>query len=81
MRRCLERGWRVRSPLDGAERSSIVLLAFERPDELVDGLKARGIIVDHRPGLVRISPHFYNTVEENEFVVAALDELLRARHD
>jgi kynureninase len=77
--RCVERGWKVHSPLDGAQRSSIVMLAFDRPDELVDGLKERGIIVDFRPGLLRVSPHFYNTVEENERIVAALDELLRAR--
>ncbi len=79
VRRCLEHGWTVHSPLDGAQRSSIVMLALERPEQLVDGLKERNIIVDHRPGLLRVSPHFYNTVEENERIVATLDDLLRAR--
>ena len=79
VRRAQEHGWQIRSPLDGGQRSSIVMLALERPDELVHGLTDRGIIVDSRPGLLRISPHFYNTVEENEAVVSALDELLRAR--
>jgi selenocysteine lyase/cysteine desulfurase len=77
--RCREHGWPVHSPLDSAERSSIVMLALDRPDELVDGLRARDIIVDFRPGLLRVSPHFYNTVEENEKIVSALEELLRAR--
>jgi selenocysteine lyase/cysteine desulfurase len=79
VRRAQERGWALRSPADGAERSSIVMFAFERPEELVKALSARGIIVDSRPGLLRISPHFYNTVDENEKIVAALDELLAQR--
>ena len=79
VRRIQQRGWTLLSPADGAARSSIVMLGMERPDELVDGLKQRGIIVDSRPGRLRISPHFYNTVEENELVIAALDDLLAAR--
>ena len=79
VRRVQQRGWKLLSPADGTVRSSIVMLGMERPDELVDGLKQRGIIVDSRPGRLRISPHFYNTVEENEQIMAALDELLAAR--
>lgn len=79
IRRAQEKGWPVRSPLDSSIRSSIVMLGLERPDELVHGLTERGIIVDYRPGLLRISPNFYNTVEENATIVAAIDELLRAR--
>ena len=79
VRRIQERGWTLLSPADGAVRSSIVMLGMERPDELVDGLKQRGIIVDSRPGRLRISPHFYNTVEENQQIIAALDELLGER--
>jgi selenocysteine lyase/cysteine desulfurase len=78
VRRIQQRGWTLLSPADGAVRSSIVMLGMERPDELVDGLKQRGIIVDSRPGRLRISPHFYNTVEENEVVIAALDDLRAA---
>ena len=79
VRRIQQRGWTLLSPTDGAARSSIVMIGMERPDELVDGLKQRGIIVDSRPGRLRISPHFYNTVEENELIMTALDELLGAR--
>ncbi len=78
-RRVVERGWKLRSPLDGAQRSSIILLELERPEELVSALSQRGIIVDSRPGLLRISPSFFNTVEENDLILAALDELLAAR--
>lgn len=79
IRRIQERGWTLLSPADGAVRSSIVMLGMERPEELVSGLAQRGIIVDSRPGRLRISPQFYNTVEENELVISALDELLGAR--
>lgn len=79
VRRAQQRGWALRSPTDGAERSSIVMLAFDRPEELVKGLSAQGIIVDSRPGLLRISPNFYNSLDENETVVAALDALLAQR--
>ncbi len=73
------RGWKLRSPADGAMRSSIVMLEMERPDELVKQLSERGIIVDYRPGLLRISPNFYNTVEETDQIIAALEELLAQR--
>jgi kynureninase len=79
IRRVQERGWELLSPADGAIRSSIVMLSLERPEELVSMLAERGIIVDSRPGRLRISPQFFNTVEENELVVSALDELLGAR--
>ena len=79
VRRVREHGWQIRSPLDGAMRSSIVMLALERPEELVQGLSERGIVVDSRPGLLRISPSFYNTLEENAAIVAALDELVQGR--
>jgi selenocysteine lyase/cysteine desulfurase len=79
IRRAQARGWPVRSPLDGDHRSSIVMLGLERPDEIVHALTERGIIVDFRPGLVRISPHFYNMVAENEAIVEAVAEILAER--
>ncbi len=77
--RVRQKGWPIRSPLDSSVRSSIVMLQLDRPDELVHALSEQGIIVDYRPGLLRISPSFFNTVEENQTIVAAIDELLRAR--
>ncbi len=50
-------------------RSAIVLVRHPDPGAAVVALGERGIIVDSRPGVVRVSPHFYNTVEEvDEFV-------------
>src|SRR5262249_59065179 len=48
IRRAQAKGWTIRSPLDGAMRSSIVMLAFERPSDLVKGLTERDIITDYR---------------------------------
>lgn len=79
IRRVQEKGWPIRSPLDSSIRSSIVMLGLERPDEIVQALSEQGIIVDFRPGLLRISPSFYNTIEENEIIVAAIDDLLAKR--
>ncbi|HEV2405221.1 MAG TPA: aminotransferase class V-fold PLP-dependent enzyme [Ktedonobacterales bacterium] len=79
VRRAKEHGWKLHSPEDGAIRSSIVMLELDRPEEIVHALTERGIIVDNRPGLLRISPNFYNTLDENEQIITAIDELLRAR--
>ena len=47
----------------------------ELTDALVERLADRDIIVDHRPGRVRISPYFYNTEDELQRVVDALASL------
>lgn len=73
------RGWKVRAPLEPERRSSIVMLEFERPEEMVEELLKRNIITDKRPGLVRVSPYFYNTIEENEQVIEAIGEILEQR--
>ena len=63
---------RVRVPARREARSGIVRIERDDPAADVDRLAARGIVCDHRTGAVRVSPHFYNTVEDNEAVVAAL---------
>ena len=77
--RAREHGWTVRAPNEPERRSSIVMLELERPEEIVKGLVARNIITDHRPGLLRISPYFYNTIEENAIVIDAISEILASR--
>jgi kynureninase len=77
--RARERGWTIRAPQEPEHRSSIVMLAFERPEEIVKALVARKIITDFRPGLLRVSPYFYNTIEENAIVIDAIAEILESR--
>src|SRR5579859_1509698 len=77
--RAREKGWTVHAPQEPERRSSIVMLELERPDEIVKGLVARNIITDYRPGLLRVSPYFYNTIEENAIVIDAISEILASR--
>jgi kynureninase len=73
--RAREAGFSARVVPDPEERTAIVLLNFDNPRPVVAALAEQGIVVDYRPGAVRISPYFYNTVEENERIVAALKTL------
>jgi selenocysteine lyase/cysteine desulfurase len=71
----------VRSPQGDGERSGIVCFKLhpERqdisPQQLVNELAARNIYVAARGDVVRISPHFYNTLEEIDVLLNALEDL------
>ena len=78
----LERlGYPVMSPLSDGERSGIVCFKLHPecqdigPQQLVDELASRNIHVAARGDVVRISPHFYNTLEEIDVVLNALEDL------
>ncbi len=68
----LDAGFRLRVAPDPAARSAIVMIGHDHPHRAVEALAADGIIVDARPGHVRVSPHFYNTEDEVDRVVASL---------
>ncbi|MGI8589138.1 MAG: aminotransferase class V-fold PLP-dependent enzyme [Chloroflexia bacterium] len=70
--RALAAGFTPRVAADPARRSGIVLLNMENPRPVVTALAQAGTIVDMRPGAVRVSPYFYNTIQENEIVVEAM---------
>jgi len=55
------------------------MLELEQPEEIVKALVTRNIITDSRPGLLRISPYFYNTSEENAIVIDAIAEIMENR--
>jgi kynureninase len=76
----LERGFIVRSPRDAAQRGGHVTVDPGDSERVCAGLIARGIVVDHRPGVgIRISPHFYNSLDEALGVLDAISELRAAR--
>jgi kynureninase len=77
--RSREHGWTVHVPNEPERRSSIVMLELEQPEDIVKELVACNIITDSRPGLLRISPYFYNTIEENAIVIDAIEEILQKR--
>ncbi|HET9986838.1 MAG TPA: aminotransferase class V-fold PLP-dependent enzyme [Longimicrobiales bacterium] len=65
-------GLRMRHAADPEARSAIVMIADADPAGAVAHLATCGIIVDWRPGFVRVSPHFYNTEDEMDQVVREL---------
>ena len=68
---CREAGFTLRLP-DPDHRSAIVMVRHDDPKGAVAHLADHGVIVDHRPGFVRISPHFYNTHDEVDRCVEVL---------
>jgi selenocysteine lyase/cysteine desulfurase len=77
--RAREHGWNVRAPHEPERRSSIVMLELAQPEVIVKELVARNIITDSRPGLLRVSPYFYNTIEENAVVIDAIAEIIEKK--
>ena len=68
----VEEGFRPRVAPDAGSRSAIVTLPSADPRADVARLAARHIVTDARPGHVRISPFFYNTVEDHVAALGAL---------
>ncbi|MCL6554554.1 MAG: aminotransferase class V-fold PLP-dependent enzyme [Firmicutes bacterium] len=69
-------GLRPRVPDDLGRHAGIVTVPVPDPPSVVAGLRRRGIVVDSRPGIVRLSPYFYNTLEDNGLVAAALRDVV-----
>lgn len=82
MRRLAEiPGVRMVTPFDSGHRAGIVTIqppSGIRAEEVVGRLKARGISIAVREGLLRFSPHFYNNEEE---MIRTADEVRRILED
>jgi selenocysteine lyase/cysteine desulfurase len=71
-----EKGYTVATPPGPRERSGIV--SFETPEgappnaDIVKQLGERGVVIADRMGRLRISPHFYNSIEQVDAAVDAL---------
>jgi cysteine desulfurase / selenocysteine lyase len=70
-----ERGFAVVSSRQPGESSAIVAATHPARSSpaIVSKLRERGILVAHRAGRVRISPHFYNNEKEIDALLIALD--------
>ncbi|MBK9713894.1 MAG: aminotransferase class V-fold PLP-dependent enzyme [Kouleothrix sp.] len=71
-------GASLKLPANPAEHAGIVMLRAGDPGSIVRALREQQIVVDYRPGFVRISPYFYNTEDDSATLVAALRELKRS---
>jgi kynureninase len=72
------RGWHVNTPGNPAERAGTVSIDCPHAYEVSRELLAREILVDFRPKAgVRFSPHFYNRIEECDFALEQVEDILR----
>jgi kynureninase len=72
----LERGLRVNTPLEPAQRTGWIGIDFEGSDRAYRELIARRVFIDHRPGCgLRVSPHFYTSDDEIERFFRELDAI------
>ncbi len=75
-----ERGLRVTSPRDPAQRGGTVTIDVDHGPAVTKELIRREILVDYRPGAgIRVSPHFYTTDEEVEHTVAQIAEIVETK--
>ncbi len=65
-------GCRLSISADLQQHGGIVMIKAADPARIVKELAEQQIIVDHRPGHVRVSPYFYNTEDDHAALVAAL---------
>lgn len=72
MGKATEAGFTLTTASDPEHRSAIIMIQHPNPSGAVKQLASEGIIVDYRPGHVRVSPHFYNTTEEIDLCMEAL---------
>jgi len=70
--RAAEAGFRPRVAADAERRSAIVTIPHGDPAAAVRRLADAGIVADARPGHVRLSPFFYNLVDDNASAIATL---------
>lgn len=66
-------GLSVRAVRDDASRGGMIGIKVADPLTTMAALAAEGIIVDSRPGIVRVSPAFYNTEAEVRAAIAAIE--------
>jgi kynureninase len=73
-------GWGINTPRDPEKRGGTVSIDLPDTEQVCRELLRREILVDWRPKAgVRMSPHFYNTEEELETAISAVEEILSER--
>jgi selenocysteine lyase/cysteine desulfurase len=65
-------GLRPKVAAHPAQRSAIVMLPSDDPARDVRRLAAQHIVVDARPGHVRVSPYFYNVADDGRAAIECL---------
>jgi selenocysteine lyase/cysteine desulfurase len=71
------RGLALRVPAEPSAHAAITMVEVPDAPAVVAGLARRGVIADHRFGMLRLSPYFYNSEDENVRTLDALEDVLR----
>jgi len=80
LEKVLELGWPSLTPHDVNRRSGTVCTNPPDSEAISRDLLANNVIIDWRPDAgIRISPHFYNTMDECDVVLAELAALVAKR--
>jgi len=74
-----ERGFSVLTPEADEHRGGVVNVQVTDVDAVETTLLDRGFSVSQRAGGIRVAPHFYNTTEEIDAAIEALDEVASPR--
>lgn len=75
-------GFPVRTPRADSERGGVVVIDVPDGQWITEELARRDVLFDYRPGAgIRLGPHFYNTDEEIEAVMAQIAELSGRRRE
>lgn len=69
----MRRGFNLVTPADPAKHGALIALRAHRADVLVARLEQEQIVTSSRDGNLRISPHFYNTLEDVARLMEGLD--------
>ncbi len=76
IRRADEQGLRLNSPRDYRQRGGTVIVDMENSKQISEDLLKRDFLIDWRPDAgIRISPHFYNTMDEIDAIMEEIRKL------
>jgi len=67
-------GLKLQTPEELPYRSGIVNFKIDKPQEVAEKLKQKGIIVSARTHGLRVSPHFYNAEEEIDKLITEIEK-------
>jgi selenocysteine lyase/cysteine desulfurase len=71
-RRLMDAGLTLHEARDPEDRSALVLARHPDPQAAVGWLASNDVVIDCRGPFIRFSPHFYNTIGDNERAVEVL---------
>jgi selenocysteine lyase/cysteine desulfurase len=69
----MRRGLRLSTPADPQQHGPLIAIRAHRVELLVKRLEQQGIVTSSRDGNLRVSPHFYNTLDDVERLFSVLD--------